>query len=487
MRPAFSWFRSLRFKLVLWTLILFGGLQCLLSAMVFYLCQSYLYAEFDQRLIDSAYSLAGAVDLAARGAPELIPGLHVWPGLGRFHLPEAFYQVSWTDGSVIERSANLGNHTLDLGEAAIEARTNGQAVLETVRDPELESAFGGANPLRIVTIYQKPLSGPACFLQIGLSEESVDRAQSALKRVLLRLLPLGLMLSGTAAWFWSRRALAPIGRISREARHLTAATLPKALPLPPGNDELTEMVTTLNDMLKRLDESFRAEERFVANAAHELRTPITHLMGQAQVLAARERTPDEYRSFLVEAQAEMRQLGSVVESLLILARADAGLEPGPVADVPINEVVLETARQCEPLAAAASVHVVPILHQCARDEEDLHVRGDADLLQVMISNLVRNAIRHSPRDGRVEIEVTRAASTASIAVRDRGPGIPPEHLPRLFERFQHPAGEPVAPRGAGLGLAIAKSIAQMHHGTIAAKNREGGGAEFVIDLPLAVS
>src|SRR5262245_20155936 len=122
MRPALSWFRSLRFKLVLWTLILFGGLQCVMSALVFFFCRSYLYAEFDQRLIDGAYSLAGVIDFAAEGAPELLPGVRVWPGLGRFHFPEAFYQVSRPDGRILERSVNLGIHRLPLGEAAAEAR-----------------------------------------------------------------------------------------------------------------------------------------------------------------------------------------------------------------------------------------------------------------------------------------------------------------------------------------------------------------------------
>src|SRR5262249_52800759 len=157
-------------------------------------------------------------------------------------LPEAFFQVSKPDGQILERSANLGAHRLQLGEAAVAARERRQPVLTPVRDPELENAFGAGYPLRIVTIYHEPVGNPPCFVQVGLSEESVYLTQWALKEVLLRLLPIGLLLSGTAAWFWSRRALAPIGRISREARRLTAATLPKALPLPPGNDELTEMV-----------------------------------------------------------------------------------------------------------------------------------------------------------------------------------------------------------------------------------------------------
>src|SRR5262245_45514322 len=117
-----AWLRSLRFRLVLLNLLMFGGMQVLLSWLVVFFCRNLLYAEFDQRLIDGAASLAGVIDFAAREAPEVLPGLRVWPGLQNFRFAQAFYQVTRPDGRVLERSANLGAHTLMLGEAAAEAR-----------------------------------------------------------------------------------------------------------------------------------------------------------------------------------------------------------------------------------------------------------------------------------------------------------------------------------------------------------------------------
>ncbi|MFO0982602.1 MAG: ATP-binding protein [Planctomycetota bacterium] len=479
-----AWLHSLRLRLVMLNLLLFGAAQGLLSWLVLILCKSLLFAEFDQRLIDGAASLAGVIDLAAREAPEVLPGMRLWPGLGRFHFPEAFYQITRPDGQVLERSSNLGRLTLPLSDAADQARATGEPVLDTLADQQLEAAVGGGNPLRIVTTYHVPPAAPPCYLQVGLSEESVHGALAVLRRALWRLVPVGLLLSTIASWFWARRALGPIGRISREARRLTAATLPGALPVPRGEDELTEMVVTLNQMLSRLERAFRAQERFAANAAHELRTPVTHLLGQAQVMAARERSPDEYRSFLQHVQDEMRQLASTVESLLILAREDAGLGHSPLADVSVNEAVMDAVQQCEPMASAAMVRIAARLDEPAASEADLHVRGDAHLLQVLFSNLLRNAVRHSPPRASIEVVVSRRLPHAVVTVRDHGPGIAASLLPRLFERGAVPVRE-TSNHGTGLGLAIAHSVVCMHRGQISARNRDGGGAEFEVLLPVS--
>jgi two-component system OmpR family sensor kinase len=297
------------------------------------------------------------------------------------------------------------------------------------------------------------------------------------------LIPIGLLLAAVASEQLVRRGLAPIGRVAREAQRLTAAHLDRRLPVPSGRDEVVEMIHTLNDMLDRLQAAFAAQERFIANAAHELKTPVTHLLGQAQVLARQTRQPEEYDRFVSAVQEDMRHLATIVESLLLLARADAGLPLDSRARVSINEVVTDAVERCHPYAAQREVRLEPALCAPTDEADEPETEGDAELLVSMVSNLVRNAIRFSPPRERVEVAVERVEQHVRIAVRDRGPGIPDDQLPRLFERF-YQAQNAERPAGSGLGLSIAGSVAKLHKGQIRVVNRLGGGCAFEVTLPL---
>jgi two-component system OmpR family sensor kinase len=272
--------------------------------------------------------------------------------------------------------------------------------------------------------------------------------------------------------------------VAREARRLSAARLDRRLPIPSGRDEVVEMIRTLNDMLDRLQSAFDAQERFIANAAHELKTPVTHLLGQAQVLARQTRRPEEYDRFVSAVQEDMRHLATIVESLLLLARADAGLPLKSRTRVSINEVVTDVVERCHPYAAQREVQLEPALCPPTDEADEPEVEGDAELLVSMVGNLVRNAIRFSPPGERVEVVVERVDEQVRIAVRDRGPGIPDDQLPRLFERF-YQARNAERPGGSGLGLSIARSVAKLHKGGIGVARRPGGGCEFEVTLPRA--
>ena len=301
---------------------------------------------------------------------------------------------------------------------------------------------------------------------------------------MLVLIPVGLILAAIASEQLVRRGLGPVGRVAREAQRLTAARLDLRLPVPSGRDEVVEMIRTLNDMLDRLQAAFAAQERFIANAAHELKTPVTHLLGRAQVLARQTRSPEEYDRFVSGVQEEMRHLATIVESLLLLARADAGLPLESRTRVSINEVVTDAVERCHPHAEQREIRLEPAL--CAPTEEldEPEVEGDSELLVSMVSNLVRNAIRFSPPGESVVVAVDRVESEVRIAVRDRGPGIPADQLPRLFERFYQVPGVE-RPAGSGLGLSIAQGVAKLHKGRIGVANRLGGGCAFEVILGLA--
>jgi len=150
--------------------------------------------------------------------------------------------------------------------------------------------------------------------------------------------------------------------------------------------------------------------------------------------------------------------------------------------VSVNELVIEAGQRCQPLAQAGDIRLVPVLAMPKAEESELQVEGDAALLKAMTENLIRNAVRVSPVNGAVEVKVSAADSQAVIAVRDNGPGIPPEQLERVFEPFYRLERDPQHEHGTGLGLAIARGVANLHGGDIRASNRPGGGCEFIVHL-----
>jgi signal transduction histidine kinase len=207
------------------------------------------------------------------------------------------------------------------------------------------------------------------------------------------------------------------------------------------------------------------------------------LLGEAQVLKQQRRSLDEYDVYVGSVQEEMRRLAQVVNSLLTLARAHAGFPLPAVASVSANELVVEAVQRCEPLARPRVIRLVPELAMPEFDAPEPTIEGDGELLCTMLMNLLRNAVRYSYARGTVEIHVGQHNGQAIITVADRGPGIAPEHISSLFNRFYHVPKNGVS--GSGLGLAIAKAVVELHHGSIEAKNRDGGGCEFIVTLPLA--
>ncbi|MFO0837969.1 MAG: ATP-binding protein [Phycisphaerae bacterium] len=477
---------TLRARLVFTNLVVFGVVQLALVGLAYYICTRFFSWDFDQRLLDGAQSTAELIDLSAAASNSQPTSQRYQPRVNPFRFLVYYFQIRARDDVIIERSPNLGESVLPLSPRARDARRTLRPVLETLQGPLSEKLVGPEQTLRLITIYDDPESTVPYYLQIAISSATIDQSLRALERTFMLLVPLGLALSAGASWLLVRRSLGPIGRIAREARSLTAARLDRRLPVPAGQDEVVALVTTLNDMLDRLESAFRSQERFVANAAHELRTPVTHLLGEAQLLLRQHRGVERYGDFVASVQAEMRGLAQIVESLLALARADAGLAPEQLQRVSINETVSDALERSHAYARQHEVRVQAMLPPVDGDAEPPEVSGDHELLVTLVANLLRNAIRHSPPGQVVDVAVQRSESRIAIRVRDRGPGIAASDLPHIFEPFYQGDRSTVAPHGgAGLGLSIAVSVVRLHGGTISAQNRPDGGCEVEINLPPA--
>jgi heavy metal sensor kinase len=265
--------------------------------------------------------------------------------------------------------------------------------------------------------------------------------------------------------------------MSRTARRITAEDLAERIPGRGAGDELDHLADTLNAMLVRLEAAFAQVRRFAADAAHELRTPLTALRGELEVGLRADRSPGEYRRVLQSALESAERLVRLSEDLLVLSRASAG---GLVRSQPVDleAVVLAVLDAGARLAQGRGVTVRlgavgPAL-----------VTGDAVALERALLNLVDNAVRYTPAGGRVELSLVADADAAAVTVQDTGPGIAPEDVERIFQPFVRlDAGRAREPDGAGLGLAIARSIVAAHGGSLAVESGPAAGSRFTVRLP----
>jgi two-component system OmpR family sensor kinase len=314
--------------------------------------------------------------------------------------------------------------------------------------------------------------------------QSLHAQREVLERVGLAfewLIPLALLLAATGGYFLARKSLAPVLAMSIQTDLITASNLHQRLPVRNSADELGRLATTFNRLLDRLDQAFEQQRRFIADASHELRTPVAILRGEAEVAISQlSRSPAEYRESLVVLHQEAKRLAKIVEDLFTLTRADSGQHPLSLQDFYLDELVTECARSVRALADGKQISLV------VEAEPELEIRADEALLRRMLLNLLDNAIKYTPAGGFVRLSCSTVNSGVEIAVADNGPGVPGELQSRIFERFfrvdlarSRGAGE----GGAGLGLSIARWIAEAHDGRLELTRSDASGSTFTAFLP----
>ena len=477
-------FRTLRFRLA--ALYLSVSTTIILFMCIFLLRtrERSLAADFDQRLIERAAVMADVIGAIAAREHVSLQNVGSLPPLNPFEFPGYYFQLRNWQGVSLERSSSLGMNELPFEPSQQRDRRSKKPELESLIGNEAAAILATEGELRLLTMYYDVPGREPFYLQVAVDLKPVHDSVADLRRLFLIVGPAGLLLAAAASWLLASRSLSSINELVAQARSYSAANLSQRIVTPPGDVEVAELAGVLNDMLSRLEAAFRSQERFIADASHELKTPLSIILAESQIVTQKERRVEEYEQFIANAQEQLRQLTRLIDSLLTLSRADAGFPLAKVQKVSLNDVVIEAVQRCEPLARQRSVRLVPRLAPPAEDGAEPILSGDQHLLRVAVENLLRNAVRYSPPEDAVEIEVELAGAHIVVCVRDNGPGIPPDKIDNLFNRFfQIPHGD-LSAHGTGLGLAIAKGVVNLHHGTIAAHNRASGGCEFTISLPL---
>jgi heavy metal sensor kinase len=309
-----------------------------------------------------------------------------------------------------------------------------------------------------------------------------ERSLARFGRMLVLVIPLGLVLATLGGYWLSGRALAPVAQITADARRITAANLSDRLAVPTAHDELRELSETLNAMLGRIDRSVSQLRQFTADASHELRAPMALIYTAAEFSLRRERPREELVDALEKILRESRHTTSLIDSLLLLARADSG-EDGSQLLVSINLSALcqDAADRAVELGSAKGISVSTDL-----GSRSIVVDGDETALRRLLLILVDNAVKYTPAGGTVNVQLALDANTAVIRISDTGIGIAGEDLPHVFDRFWR--ADKVRSRsmgGTGLGLAIARWIVTRHGGAIVVSSEVGRGSIFTVTLPLA--
>jgi heavy metal sensor kinase len=447
-----------------------------------------LYATLSNSLmtgIDRTVQTQGqhVIELASRRALlQLVVGV---PGglpspLDPFSSPGVFIQVSDAFGLPRTRSDNLQGQTIPLDEWMVSQASQGQASIRTVQ--------AGDARLRVYTapiIIDNQISG---YIQVAASLHEIEVTLQQLATFLTVGILLTLALAALIGAFMTHATLKPIDDITQTALRITRTEdLSRRIEGVRTQDEVGRLAATFNEMLERIEQLFHTQQRFIADISHELRTPLTTIRGNLDLLRRRLQRMSvpagtagvaldgDVAASLNAIQGEADRMARLVNDLLLLAQADAGvtLKRAPVE---LDTLLLDVYRQARVIADGVTVSL--------GHEDQAVVLGDADRLKQLLLNLVDNAIKYTPKGGRVTLSLYREDGWVRLEVADTGLGIPPEDLPHIFERFYRvDKARSREKGGTGLGLSIAQWITQAHGGRIHVESQVGKGTTFTIWLP----
>jgi two-component system, OmpR family, sensor kinase len=418
------------------------------------LCYSYwrtLVADLDRELTLRAATISGALSPAAPGRFDLALPQDTRDYF-RADAPEQAYYGIWTASGVVVDTSDP--------DASI-ARPDG--VGATTRNGRREVVVVGPEETLVL---------------VG---RDLGRVRAEVQSLALAIVPVGLVavgLSFMSGWLLAGRALAPIARMSRTARAMAEGEFDARVPIDRTETELGQLAVSLNTAFDRMHGAIERQQRFTADASHDLRTPLAALKAEADWALGRPRDLEEYREALATCRTAAARMSAIVEGLLELARADADDVPLQVRRTPVEDVVHEAVALARPVAERRGIRIVSQV-------ERADVKADPERLRQALSNVILNAIHYNHDGGHVAVSAAAEQGLVTLRVKDDGIGIGEEDLPHVFDRFYRADKARATVGGTGLGLALTKWIVERHGGTVACSSVPGVGTEFTLYLPSA--
>ncbi len=451
---------SIRWKLTLW----YGGVLAVVlmafSAAVYLAMWHQALGRIDQGLTEELSDVLYEVKRAGDAK-----SLHEWLER-RFFRHEGFdFQVAKANGERFFASFRMVDKLLP-------------APRQKLDSPYFESVTVDASGRwRTVSVDAQGPDGPLT-VQVARSLVSFDQESSALLFTFLLTGPLTLLVAVGGGYFLARRALAPVHKMTQTANQITAERLDQRLKVDNPHDELGNLALTLNRMIQRLERSFTEMQRFTADAAHELRTPLAVIRNEAEVALRSPRSSDEYGRVLENLLEETNRLTTMADQLLFLCRQDAGLSPTVRETVAVDALLQDIVGNMQLVAQEKGIALTLAPNPSCR------LASDSRLLRRVFYNLLDNAIKYTALSGKVMVGSEIAGENLAVTIADTGVGIGPEHLPRIFDRFYRIDPARAGNNGAGLGLSICQSIMKALGGTIRIESAVGQGTSVAVILPI---
>ena len=446
-----KFFKSIRTRLTLWYLAVIVVLLLIFSSVAYFMLDYTLYNNLDNTLQNRANSL---------NTPT--------------------YVVPKSNELLMSFDAN-GNETQSVGGVTVDTPKLSGLIKKAIAGQNAYlSATGTENQnIRLyATSFLNPFNGQPVVIVVGQTTTEITDVLHTFVYVIVIAMVAIIILAGIGGLFLAERALKPVQQITKTAQNIEGSDLSQRINVK-TDDELGMLASTLNEMIGRLEESFNRQRQFTADASHELRTPLAIMQAEATLALSKERAPDDYRKSLETISQESDYMSSVIGKLLFLARSDAGKEQLTFEDVELKGLITGLASNIEALAQDKGIKFAVDAH------EELMVSGDKVKLRQLFINILENAVRYTPTAGHISVSLVKQESNAVVSISDTGIGIPPEHLPHIFERFYRvDKARARADGGVGLGLAIAKIIAESHKGNIEVESELGKGTTFRISIPV---
>jgi heavy metal sensor kinase len=448
--------------------VIFGAIIIIVAAAMYKTFESQRWASIDTDLENYANLLVSGIGGETADISDIFDELLEANKKPKARFRQHRFVLTSKDSIVFETNVLLSSDSLRevLGSDEF---TSAPAVFKTVtlRDADY----------RIYAKLIERKKGQSFHLIVVTSLERMYESLSELRIALLLMIPFSLICAAMAGWYMARRALRPVRDLTSTAAEISSSSLDKRVPLGTSHDELSLLAQTFNDMIARLDATFKSQQQFIADASHDLRTPLTVLQMELELLLLSGTHEERTRIALEKSLIEIDRLTRLATDLLFLARADARQLALERSVFRIDELMLECVGQLKALAEPLGITFLFDM------DEPVEISADEGLLRRLLINLLDNALKFSPQDSLISITLSVAENHVAIAIADQGPGIPDVDISRIFNRF-HRMESSRTSAGSGLGLAIAKAIADEHGGTIEVDSKPGSGSTFTLVLPL---
>jgi heavy metal sensor kinase len=459
--------RTLAFRLTLWYAGIFLFSAAVAFAFFYYLITEALRGRTDQELLAEVRSFSSVMALQGAEAVRRQALLESQAAGEK----KIFIQLLYPDGRVFSSSNLSYFHNIPISLEAI-----GRMIEQ--KEPLFGTVSSPDHLHEIRVVYA--LLGPGLIIHLGQSMDDLTRFIEAFQRIFVVTMAVLFVLAVVLGWFMARRAMAGVENVTRTARQIADdGRLAERVPVGDGGDEIDRLAATFNRMLDRIQGLMSGIKEMTDNIAHDLKSPITRIRGQAEVALTSRAAADEYEALAAGAIEECDRLLEMINAMLFISRTEAGVSRPELKPMDLAAVVRDACGLFQTLAEDKAIALT------WEAPQRLEMAGDIRLIQRMLGNLLDNAIKYTPAGGAVAATVRAGPDhSISIAVKDSGIGISEKDLPHIFERFYR--GDPSrSEAGAGLGLSFARAVARAHGGEIRVESGPDRGSTFIVTLPAA--